>query len=567
MPQLSQTEKAQQEGRIELAIEAFKAGQFKSLRRATMAFNVPQTTLLRRYKGTLARANTRPNRQKLTATEEQTLTQYILDLDSRGFSPLLLEVADMANKLLAARGGEPVGKNWAERLVARTPALKMAFARAKDRQRQKQEDPEVIGAWFKLVEDTKAKYGVADEDVHNFDETGFQMGVIGSVKVVTGSERRSKPDLIQPGNREWVTNIQSICAAGYATLSFIIYKGRVHISAWYEEVGIPRNWKVSVSENGWTNNELGVAWLKHFDAYTKTRQVGQWRLLILDGHESHQSQDFKDYCLEHKILTLCMPPHSSHILQPLDVVCFSPLKREYSQRIQALAKRRVFHISKEGFLPAFRDAFFNVFTADLCKKAFEASGLVPLNAQEVLDRLDVRIRTPPGPPPPETPWASKTPSNTHEFGSQSKLVMESYLRASPIAQASFAQLVKGAELMLHANALDKDRIRELEEINEMLTKRKARKRKRIQKGGTMDFGEAADQVAAKASSTPQRLKKARNREASGEGQRGQRRCGKCGGTGHNVRTCQNTEELSSKSETSTQIIFSDSSDSDGGISG
>ena len=55
-----------------------------------------------------------------------------------------------------------------------------------------------------------------------------------------------------------------------------------------------------------------------------------YRLLILDGHESHLNQGFKDYCLEHKILTLCMPPHSSHILQPLDVVCFSPLKRKYS---------------------------------------------------------------------------------------------------------------------------------------------------------------------------------------------------------------------------------------------
>lgn len=566
MPQRIQTGKAQQEGRVELALEAYRAGQFRSLRRAAITFNVPQRSLNRRYKGTLARINTQPNCRKLTTTEEQTLIRYILDLDSRGFSPLLAEVADMADKLLAARGGEPVGKNWAKNFVARTPSLKMVFNRAKDRQRQKQEDPKVISEWFKLVEDTKVKYGVADEDVHNFDETGFQMGVIGSMKVVTGSERRSRPDLIQPGNREWVTNIQSICAAGYATPPFIIYKGQVHISAWYEEIAIPHNWKISVSRNGWTNNELGVVWLKHFDAYTRTRQVGEYRLLILDGHESHQSQDFKDYCLEHKILTLCMPPHSSHILQPLDVVCFSPLKRSYSQRVRALASRRVFHISKEGFLPAFRDAFFDVFTEDLCKKAFKATGLVPLDAQEVLERLDVQIHTPPGPPPPEMPWTSKTPSNTHEFGSQSKLIYDSYLRTSPLAHASFMQLVKGAELMLHQTVLDKDRITELEEQLEVVTKRKSRKRKRIQKGGTMEYGEAADQVAAEASTVPQGSKKARGAEASDEGQRGQRRCGKCRETGHNARTCQKTEEPSLESEASTQVIFSDSSDSDGGIS-
>jgi hypothetical protein len=57
------------------------------------------------------------------------------------------------------------------------------------------------------------------------------MGVIGSIKVVTGSVRRARPDLFQPGDREWVSVIQSICSAGYATPPFIIYNGRVHISA------------------------------------------------------------------------------------------------------------------------------------------------------------------------------------------------------------------------------------------------------------------------------------------------------------------------------------------------
>ena len=74
----------------------------------------------------------------------------------------------------------------------------MAFNRAKDRQRILQEDPETIGAWFKLVEETKAKYGVHDNDVHDFDETGFQitLGVIGSMNVVTGLERRAHPKLV-----------------------------------------------------------------------------------------------------------------------------------------------------------------------------------------------------------------------------------------------------------------------------------------------------------------------------------------------------------------------------------
>ena len=99
--------------------------------------------------------------------------RYILDLDLRGFAPRLCEVEDIANQLLAARSATPVGKCWPACFVKRTEELKMAFNRAKDRQRILQENPEVINAWFKLVRDTTAKYGVYDDDIYNFDETGF----------------------------------------------------------------------------------------------------------------------------------------------------------------------------------------------------------------------------------------------------------------------------------------------------------------------------------------------------------------------------------------------------------
>jgi hypothetical protein len=84
---------------------------------------------------------------------------------------------------------------------------------------------------------------------------------------------------------------------------------------------------------------LGLEWLKHFNPHTKAQQVGAYCLLILDGHESYLNQDFKDYCLKNKILTLCMLAHSSHILQPLDVVMFSLLKRKYSERVRDLVSR------------------------------------------------------------------------------------------------------------------------------------------------------------------------------------------------------------------------------------
>jgi hypothetical protein len=85
--------------------------------------------------------------------------------------------------------------------------------------------------------------------------------------------------------------------------------------------------------------------------------TGEYRLLILDSHESHLSVDFQLYCKENKIITLCMPSHSSHILQPLDIGCFGPLKQAYGRQIEKKMRAGTTHISKEDFFPAFLAAF------------------------------------------------------------------------------------------------------------------------------------------------------------------------------------------------------------------
>jgi hypothetical protein len=88
----------------------------------------------------------------------------------------------------------------------------------------------IIGEWFRLVHNMKAKHGILDDDVYNFDEAGCQMGVIATARVVTGAESRGRPKSTQPGNREWVSIIQGICAMGWTIPPFIIFKGEEHLS-------------------------------------------------------------------------------------------------------------------------------------------------------------------------------------------------------------------------------------------------------------------------------------------------------------------------------------------------
>jgi hypothetical protein len=134
--------------------------------------------------------------------------------------------------------------NTGQKICNSSDELSIAFNQAKDYQRILQEIPETIGTRFKLVEDTKARYSIHENAMHNFDETGLQMEIIGLTKVVTGAERCTQPELVQPSNCKWIPIIQNVYAARSCTLLFIVYKGYIHISAWYEEADIPRNWKL-----------------------------------------------------------------------------------------------------------------------------------------------------------------------------------------------------------------------------------------------------------------------------------------------------------------------------------
>jgi hypothetical protein len=100
---------------VSLAYIAFKADKFQSLRAAARSFSVDHRRLSERAKGIPFSLDTTSTLRKLTSTEEQTIIRYILNLDARGFAPHLPEVANMADRMLAKRDAEPVGKNWASR--------------------------------------------------------------------------------------------------------------------------------------------------------------------------------------------------------------------------------------------------------------------------------------------------------------------------------------------------------------------------------------------------------------------------------------------------------------------
>ena len=220
----------------------------------------------------------------------------------------------MANLLLSKRGTTPVktvGDKWVYNFTKRTPELQARFSRRYDYQRAKQEDPRVIQKWFTTIKAMVVQHGILPEDIYNFDETGFAMGLTATAKVITRSEYYGRRSVLQPGNREWVTAIESISASGWALPPTIIFKGKLCNHAWFE--GLLGDWRFEVSLNGWTTDEIGLRWLeKLFIPATTSRTVGRYRLLVLDGHRSHLTPLFDQVSSENDII----PVYASTQLTP-----------------------------------------------------------------------------------------------------------------------------------------------------------------------------------------------------------------------------------------------------------
>ena len=144
----------EREGRILLAIQAIKRQEISALREAARRFDVPESTLRTRLRGTTFRAETRANNHKLSETEEESLEKWILSMDLRGAAPRPSMVREMADLLLQKRGTTPVlsvGQNWVTKFVKRRPLLSSRFSKRYNYERAKCEDPKIIREWFDLV--------------------------------------------------------------------------------------------------------------------------------------------------------------------------------------------------------------------------------------------------------------------------------------------------------------------------------------------------------------------------------------------------------------------------------
>lgn len=277
------------------------------------------------------------------------------------------------------------GPDWFRNFLKRNPDLSLRKPEATSVNRISAFNKTEVDRFFNNLEQVQDKYHFGPDRIYNVDETGC------STTPREVSKRLAPTGLKQFGTiTSWergknVTVICAVSATGAFVPPLFIFP-RLRMSPHLERNG-PAGAVYTCTKNGWSNEEVFMMWLKHFQAKVSST-IDNPVLLILDNHSSHISITIYEFCKNHGIVMLSIPPHTSHRLQPLDLTFFAALKSAYSRQCNLFLKRKITCPEKENKLTPydiseiFKLAYEQVANVEKGVSGFAAAGIFPMNPEK-----------------------------------------------------------------------------------------------------------------------------------------------------------------------------------------
>ena len=128
---------------------------------------------------------------------------------------------------------------------------------------------------------------------------------------------------------------------------------------------------------------------KSFIPQAKARNTsGKPILLLFDGHGSHITNNMIELAVKNKIELFCLPPHTTHKLQPLDVGVFRPLQREWAKQCDLYLSTTGISMQKKHVIREYMKAREQSFSEDTILHTWKKSGIQPLDGMKVFTDAD-----------------------------------------------------------------------------------------------------------------------------------------------------------------------------------
>lgn len=328
-----------------------------------------------------------------TAQEEKLFVNHIIALSTFGFPmtafDLRMSVKSYLDKcgrtVLKFKGNTP-GPDWVDAFINRHKSdLSKRFARNITHSRASV-DENMINNFFNHLE--KELDGVPTCNIWNFDETNL-VDDPGSKKVLV--KRGTKyPEKIRNATKACTSIMVCGNAEGVLAPIYVNYKSENLWQTWTE--GGPPQTRYNRTKSGWFDSQSFEDWFGSLMLPILKKQTGK-KILLGDNLSSHLNIEVVRLCNENNIAFVALPPNATHLLQPLDVAYFRPMKGEWRKILNDWKETsygsRCTSIPKDQFPQLLKKLVdsLNERGRQNLKSGFMKCGIAPLQREKVLERL------------------------------------------------------------------------------------------------------------------------------------------------------------------------------------
>ena len=359
------------------------------IREASRLYNLPYETLRRRANYTVSVDCRSGPPTVLTEDEESQLASYLVKMADMGFGLSRDDVMLTAFRIAEKSGRThpfvkgSAGRSWFDGFKLRHPNLTLRSAQSLSHSRATSANDEIMRDYFAKLASVCARHNILSKpmQIYNMDETGISI-VHKPSRVIAEYGRRNVWAVISAEKGKTHTVLACASAAGYSLPPFMIYP-RKKMTARLREGSFPGT-VFHCSDSGWVTGELFVKW---FEFLVRTIPPQRPVLLILDGHASHVSINVIELARANSIHMLCLPAHTTHLLQPLDVGVFKSLKAHYYKACKKyIADNQGRVVTSEVIASLLAVAWPQALTPVNIMAGFKKCGVYPLNPGEITDR-------------------------------------------------------------------------------------------------------------------------------------------------------------------------------------
>ena len=368
--------------KMEKALQLIKE-EGLSFRDAAGQCAIPKSTIYDHFAGNV-KGYKRGPATVLTEAEENVLANWAVEMVKIGYGRTRQQITEMVKAILD-KDGRPnpfsdnrPGKDWWYGFLRRHPNLTMRSPEQLQVSRASACSKQRLDKWYKDFDDFLKEHDVKNpQQIWNADESGFSLcPKSGRVLALVGTK-----DVYQvTGNsKEQITTLCAISATGSVVPPMHVFPGkRFKIDPM---INCVPNAFFGKSDKGWMTAELFYQWLsKHFIHHATIRPL----VLLIDGHTSHIDISTAKLYRDNQILLYCLPPHSSHITQPLDVGFYGPLKTNWKKAVSSFTLANVGQsVTKYQFAAIFKDAWESTVKMSTIVNSFRFAGIWPVNPDAV----------------------------------------------------------------------------------------------------------------------------------------------------------------------------------------